>query len=794
MMTRLTARITRALFTADALALVLVLIALQSFVYGISSSLSNTDAKYFSHVCIAAGLIGFGLGKSKLSGIQASAGIAALGIGGVWILGAGLAVPLSAFGRAVLSILPQIIPAIRSHAIIETSPIIESWAVISETSSALTARLQAWFIGVSRNVTVNDALIRGMIWLLIVWLVSAWVGWFARQRNAVLSLMPCIFLLAGVLSYSEYRIESIWTLVVVLLFLMGIWNYRNHTWQWEKHRVDYSDSIRYDLGQAVVLLSIVIGALAFFTPSVSWREIRDFWRNRDQASDNRTAENLGIQKPRSTSQPVWEQKPSLPREHLLSGGYAQSQQIVMTIRTGELPPINHPFIAADAPRYYWRGIIFDEYVGAGWVTSNVSPQKVQAGAPLIPGLLNGYKRVHLDVELKEPEGRIFWSGILYSVDIPFTADWRVRPQSNLFADQAALLQSDMFAAPSDANAYKADAYVPNVSITELRAAGTDYPETIRTRYLSLPPSLPERVRELARQITAGKTNPYEKAKAIESYLRTNYPYDLEVPAPPEGQDVADYFLFDLKKGYCDYYATAMVVLARSSGLPARFVSGYAPGSYDALNAEYIVRELNAHSWAEIYFPEIGWVEFEPTASQPEIERRKIILPDTSMQTQQPAVVQLIRRFHLEQAVYWIAPMSGILFLLLIYFLLIERWLYLRRSPSLAIERIYRRFYRSGRPFAGERTRAETAQEFADRLLDRVAEIRERTRFEGLLSRIHKDAGALTGIYQSTLFVDCRIQKEDARMAWRTWRGLRWRLLFARMLLIQNKTRDGDTNG
>jgi hypothetical protein len=238
----------------------------------------------------------------------------------------------------------------------------------------------------------------------------------------------------------------------------------------------------------------------------------------------------------------------------------------------------------------------------------------------------------------------------------------------------------------------------------------------------------------------------------------------------------------------------MVVLARSSGLPARFVSGYAPGSYDALNAEYIVRELNAHSWAEIYFPEIGWVEFEPTASQPEIERREIILPDTSMQTQQPAVVQLIRRFHLEQAVYWIAPMGGILFLLLIYFLLIERWLYLRRSPSLAIERIYRRFYRSGRPFAGERTRAETAQEFADRLLDRVAEIRERTRFEGLLSRIHKDAGALTGIYQSTLFVDCRIQKEDARMAWRTWRGLRWRLLFARMLLIQNKTRDGDTNG
>ncbi len=171
----------------------------------------------------------------------------------------------------------------------------------------------------------EEALIRGMIWLLVVWLISAWVGWFARQRNAVLSLMPCIFLMADILSYSEYRIEALWTIVVILLLLMGIWNYRNHTWQWEKHRVDYSDSIRYDLGQAVVLLSLVIGALAFFTPSISWREIRDYWRNRDQTSDNRTAENLGIQKPCPASQSAWEQKPSLPREHLLSGGYAQTR-------------------------------------------------------------------------------------------------------------------------------------------------------------------------------------------------------------------------------------------------------------------------------------------------------------------------------------------------------------------------------------------------------------------------------------------------------------------------------------
>src|SRR4030095_5395751 len=108
----------------------------------------------------------------------------------------------------------------------------------------------------------------------------------------------------------------------------------------------------------------------------------------------------------------------------------------------------------------------------------------------------------------------------------------------------------MFAAPPSATAFSAEAYIPNVTIDELRAAPADYSDEIRARYLQLPRDLPERVSKLANPLTAGKFNSYDKAKAIETYLRTNYPYDLEVPAPPEDQDVADYFLFDLKKGYC----------------------------------------------------------------------------------------------------------------------------------------------------------------------------------------------------------------------------------------------------
>jgi hypothetical protein len=83
----------------------------------------------------------------------------------------------------------------------------------------------------------------------------------------------------------------------------------------------------------------------------------------------------------------------------------------------------------------------------------------------------------------------------------------------------------------------------------------------------------------------------------------------------------DYFLFDLQEGYCDYYASAMVVMARAVGVPARLASGYAQGTYDPAAGRWVITELNGHSWVEVYFEEIGWVEFEPTAGLAALERR-----------------------------------------------------------------------------------------------------------------------------------------------------------------------------
>ena len=787
-------RLLRRVFTADVMGLLLVVIALQTLVYGVASSLRTTDTTYFFYVGLVAALLGFGLGQSRFNGIQASAGIAALGVVGVWIIGAGLARPLGALIRAATSLIPQWIAYLRFDIPVDATPLLDTWTPIVESSAALWMRLQTWWLGFSRNVSINDALIRNLVWLLILWCMAAWMGWFASRRNAIAALLPGIALLAWVTAYSERRYETLWLLVFALLLLMGVWSYRNNTSRWEKLRVDYSESIPFDVTQAVIALSMLVASLAFITPSVSWRDVRDFFRELNESSEDEAADLLGIQRPAGAPGGAPTQTPSLPRDHLLDAGVANSEEIVMIVKTGELPPVPSTVTMLSAPRYYWRSTIYDRYMGAGWETTSAPSQSIPPNTPLIPGLLSGYRSVTLDVELLQPDGQLYWSGLLYAADVPFIVNWRLRPQSNLFADRTALLQADMFAIATKATGYQAQVYLPIVTVDEMRDAPAEYPADIAERYLQLPRELPGRVRNLARDITRGLDTPYQKAGAIEQYLRATYPYDLNVPAPPPNRDVADYFLFDLKKGYCDYYATAMVVLLRASGVPARFVSGYAPGAYDAPNAQYIIRELNAHSWVEVYFPQIGWVEFEPTASEPEIARAAPEeLAQALEQSRTPAQKFLIR-FGLENAIYWLAPLSALLVVALVYFTLVERWLVLRLSPALAIESLTRRMYRYGRPLAGGYRRAETAQEFLDKLSQRLTELGGHPRFAKTMTHAQSEAQTLTGLYQSALFRRSSAQKKDAQEAWKIWKRLRRRLLFARALMfITKKTAEVDTN-
>jgi hypothetical protein len=138
----------------------------------------------------------------------------------------------------------------------------------------------------------------------------------------------------------------------------------------------------------------------------------------------------------------------------------------------------------------------------------------------------------------------------------------------------------------------------------------DGPPPDMSPYLSLPRGYSQRVRDLARVIAGDRARAYDQALALEAYLRA-LPYTYQVQPPPAAGDVVEQFLFDMRAGYCTYYASAMAVMARTLGIPARVAIGYATGEYDRASGAYLVRQSDAHAWPELYI-DGRWLPFEPT--------------------------------------------------------------------------------------------------------------------------------------------------------------------------------------
>jgi hypothetical protein len=159
--------------------------------------------------------------------------------------------------------------------------------------------------------------------------------------------------------------------------------------------------------------------------------------------------------------------------------------------------------------------------------------------------------------------------------------------------------------------YEATSNIGRPSSDVLRAAPVEYPPEISARYLELPSKTDPRIAELAQKVTAGVTDPYDQAAAIERYLGANYGYTLELPKTPPADPVAN-FLFTRRRGHCEYFASAMAVMLRTLGVPARIATGFRGGEYNDVSGSYVIRGRDAHAWVEVYFPGSGWVDFDPT--------------------------------------------------------------------------------------------------------------------------------------------------------------------------------------
>jgi hypothetical protein len=158
--------------------------------------------------------------------------------------------------------------------------------------------------------------------------------------------------------------------------------------------------------------------------------------------------------------------------------------------------------------------------------------------------------------------------------------------------------------------YEANSDVPTPPPAAVRGAGSDYPDSVREIYLQLP-ALDPRIAQLAQQVTSRDRNPYDRARSIEGYLRSNYGYTLDLSGTPQ-TDPLSYFLFTKRAGHCEYFAAAMAVMLRTVGVPSRYVNGFQTGEYNDVAGDLVVRASDAHSWVEAYFPGFGWLTFDPT--------------------------------------------------------------------------------------------------------------------------------------------------------------------------------------
>lgn len=744
----------------------------------------------FMPVAIAGALVGWVLGNRRLNGWLAWGGMIVFGVIFLWVSTAQLGAPFLRLVQALPDVAyqgffwfwdPQSNP-------VDLSIAGSAWSNIVTQSAGLWGRVAQWIPNIQNASNRYDPVVYVLMWSLALWLVIAWEGWFVSRGSVLTASMPSMILLGEVLYLTNPDISSLWVLLWITLLLMGLTHFRVTFISWLKRHVDYAEIILDTTISIVFVISMTLSVLAWFIPSVPIQQIVDEIRSHSVDAKPGTkslADSLGLKSPAKGNRRAGYGNTTVIR-HVIGGGPELSRELVMTISTGELPP-GQSFSPSLIPPYHrWRSYTLDRYIGTGWANTPVEDVRYESDAQVFASIPERYRVLRQNVRMEDTSnGNVYWDGILQSVNQPFEVSWRVKPETNPPVNANLLGKGDILGAFSPEEFYQVTSLIPIVDAKKLRATSSRYSDEIRTHYLLLPEGVPDRVLALAREITATAPTPYDEARAIETYLRKNYPYTLNIPAPPANRDVVDYFLFDLKKGFCDYYATAMVVMARAVGLPSRMVFGYAGGAYDFNAAEYKVVRADAHAWVEVYFPEVGWVEFDPTSGRPSIDRQAEETSPAEPYFQPGNLGNLVtlRGTSAVEFGLWGLVIVIALAILVILLQLGEFWLLTHLSPIRAMRMIYRGLFFVGRKVAGSNMRGETTDEFATSLRSRLAYLSDKEWLDKLLSPAIPELNKLTDLYLRAIYTQRPPSKDEVHSALHTWQALRWRLLLANLLVF-----------
>jgi transglutaminase-like putative cysteine protease len=415
------------------------------------------------------------------------------------------------------------------------------------------------------------------------------------------------------------------TFCITAIILLAWTNLVTHRQRWRQLRVRFNQDIGFDFMRNGILYAVIVISLAFIAPTLGrnfqfhqWlTPINQRWESAS-AEWSRLYEGINRQ-----AMPV---QASFGRSLTLGGERNVTPRPILQVSGSE--------------GRYWRAVAYDTFTGRQWL--NTATVEVQYGAgEMIPTLPWSERRpITHTVSLLAASGNVLFAAPdARQVSVPVEG-----LLSPVFADEADELASGageliwgrLQIPLQEGDSYTVVSYYSDITQRALRNSDTDYPPQIVERYLQLPDNFSPRVAALAAELTQNEETVYDKSKKIESFLR-EYEYSDQIAAPAADQDPVEYFLFDLQKGYCDYYATSMVVMLRSLGIPSRAASGYAEGEYDRESGSYIITEQDAHTWVEVYFSGYGWIEFEPTAGESVLNRPAGIEAENSSQDRSSAM-------------------------------------------------------------------------------------------------------------------------------------------------------------
>jgi hypothetical protein len=763
-------------------------ILLESVVAGVRGVVTSLGGSALGLTTFLALLLGWLTAKSRLKGWQAGLLLATSGFIIIIVDTLALSAKLIALARAAYDLIGPIVYWQWGHPLPGTGLLAAlagdlGWAIWQHLVGAAT-----WAARLITGRASYDPAAAAFTWGLFMWGAAAWAAWaFRRRQQPFEAVLPAAVVLAASFSFARASIFLFIPFLSCLIMLLGWNNLLRQEKTWLQRSLDYAEDLHLDTGMLVGGIAVLVTFGAMAVSNLSPQKALEFVQNLgEQRSAETTQFGQALGLVSNPGQPGSPDFGMLPRQHLLGSSPELSERLVMLVRTDwpVILPANRPAEPAPAP-LYWRSLTYDIYTGYGWKTSPVSAVAYPANQPV--NRVSAQNQLTLQQNI-QPVGnlgaQLHYVGSFSTANLEYQAEWRSVEEND--PRRLAALEmpdgQDLFSVigkdrPPEAN-YIVNSFLPRVSEAQLRTTGSDYPTWIRERYLALPERLPGRVRDLAATITAGASTPYDKALAIESFLRT-YPYTLEVAAPPQGQDVADYFLFSVKQGYCDYFATSMVVLARAVGLPARLVLGYASGSYIPETGQYLVTEADAHSWVEVYFPGTGWVEFEPTSGRPAVERPKELPPVEIPEIASPPTVPPAIRDDWLSWLIWPILLAGMLGLGLFFLTTLDA-LWLRRNASdHTVQMLYLRLRRQGRLLKITSTRAETPNEFSQRLAVRLRSLSQIQRWRAFMQSAAPDSKILSDLYAQSIYSARLPTRQEQEQAIWTWQRLRKRLWLAR---------------